>query len=426
MQSRLACLFLASVGGAHADVIQLTNGDVLTGKITHMGKDGTTIQSSVSASPLEIHAEAIESMTFPSEGSVPKPHSEQITLANGDTLPCKVLSMDQDKVAFSTWYAGQFTVPRQQVTSLRFGLSQERLIYTATEEPSEWDSTSGQWRLKDGVYTGKGIGQLARELDLPDNVRFRFDLAWQDTPNFVFRFCASTDAAQTKQNTYEFLFNTAGMQIKRIVKDQHPALLANIDLKPHDVKSRKLSIDLRVNRVEGTILLYIDGHKTATCTDTFTTADGNHIIFNNRASRGTTALLSNIKVSDWNDGEPSRFQTKIIDSVTDVLVDSEGEKISGHIASISGGEGRRMIQLDVKHATKPLMVPDRRISSLYFAKAKNVTPYPKSTFTAHLHGSGSVQLNQARLDDGSISANHPILGQFTLKPEALRSIAQSK
>jgi len=419
-------MLLASTPAVRADVIELLNGDILTGTITDLNKDGTSIKSPVSASPLQVRASAIKQMTFPSKEKTTKTHAEQITLANGDTIPCQVLSMDKEKVNISTWYAGKFSIPREQVSSLRFGLSQERTVYTGNDAPSKWDVSKGTWRLTDGTYSSKGSGVLARELELPENVRFSFDLAWQDTPNFIFRFCAATNAAQTKQKTYEFLFNSAGMQIRRIVENKQYANLADIDLKPHEVKSRKISIDIRVNRTNGTIMLYIDGHKSATCTDSLATVDGNFIIFNNRASQGSACMLSNIRVTDWNDGSPSRFHAKIADNNTDVLIDSEGEKISGSIVSISAGEtNKRTIQLDVKHSTKPLMVPDRRISSLYFAKPENATPFSETTFTAHLSGFGSVQLDQPKLEDGKITAQHPILGQFTLDPTALASIAQS-
>ena len=426
-----SCFLSTLIAGAsvvHADVIELTSGDLLTGTISAINKDGATIDSAISDSPLEVRAAAIKRMTFSGEEKNTHTHPERITLVNGDSLPCQVLSMNQDSLRISTWYAGNFEIARKNIRSLRFGLSEERNIYTGNDAPSKWDTKEGSWTMTDGTYTGKGSGVLARELDLPENVRIRFNFAWKDTPNFVFRFCGETDTATTKQDTYELIFNSAGMQIRRYQGNRQYAPIANIDLKPHEVSEKRINIDLRVNRRQGTLTLYLDGNKIDTWPDTFETAEGNHIIFNNRASRGSACIISDLQVSDWNDGSPSRHSAKIAQSKMDVLIDSEGEKISGHIAKISQGKtNKRTIQFDVKHSTKPLMVPDRRVSILYFSKSDDADAnLPKPVFTAHLNGYGSLQLEQPKLKDGKVITHHPILGPCTLDSRVIASITQSK
>ncbi|WP_435895067.1 hypothetical protein [Oceaniferula spumae] len=426
-KSCFLCTLLGGLPAAQADVIELLNDDVLTGTIQSLDKDGATISSDVSAAPLAVRASAIKRMTFPGEVQNTNSHSERIILANGDSLPCQVLSMDQNNLEISTWYAGKFTIPRKDIRSVRFGLSEERDIYTGNDAPSRWGTTEGLWSLSDGTYTSKGSGILARELKLPENVRFRFSLAWKDTPNFVFRFCAESDSANTKQDTYEFLFNSAGMQIRRYEGNQQYAPLANIELKPHEVSDRKINVDLRVNRSQGNVTLYLDGKKIDTWPDTFSTPKGNYIIFSNRASRGTGCILSDIRVTDWNDGTPARHQAELARSKSDILMDSEGQKISGQITAITADKAdERTIQFDVKHSTKPLMVPDRRVSILYFAQPEEETKFPTATFTAHLSGFGTLQLDHPQLKDGKVSTRHAILGPCTLDPKAIASIAQSE
>lgn len=424
--ARLSLLSVMLMTVAQADVIELNNGDILTGTITGINKDGAMISSDISANPLEVRATAIKRMTFPAEGKNNQSHAERLTLINGDSIPCQVLSMDKDKLRISTWYAGDFEIARKDVRSLRFGLSEERNIYTGNDSPTEWDTKEGSWSFSGATYTSKGSGVLAREIEMPENVRIRFDLAWKETPNFIFRFCGETDAATTKQDTYELSFNSAGMQVRRYQGNRQYAPLANIGLKPHEIKEKEISIDFRVNRRKGTLTLYIDDKKIDTWPDVFDTAEGNHIIFNNRASRGSACMISNLRISDWNDGSPSRHLAKISLSKKDVLIDSEGEKISGYIANISRDTAnKRIIQLDVQHSNKPLIVPDRRVSILYFSEPENKEEHPKPVFTAHLNGFGSLQLEQPQLKNGKVITHHPILGPCTLDPKAIASITHS-
>ena len=78
-----------------ADVVELLNGDSLTGSITALDEQGATIDTPMSTAPLEINANAIKSVTFPGEAKKTTTHAERIVLINGDTLPCKVLAMDE-------------------------------------------------------------------------------------------------------------------------------------------------------------------------------------------------------------------------------------------------------------------------------------------------------------------------------------------
>jgi len=425
--SSLALVALCTLPSkARADVIKLLNDDLITGDIIALTDTAAVIKTPIAAAPLKVSSSAIKRMTFASEPENTKSHSELITLANGDALPCNVLSMDKENVNIATWYAGNFQINRKNIRSLRFGLSEEREIYTGGDAVGHWGSTKGTWTLSDGVYNSKGSGVLARELDMPENVRIRFDFAWKEQPNFVFRFCSESDSATTKQDTYEFTFNSAGMQIRRYQDTQRSAPIANIDLKPHAVEAKKINLDFRINRSIGALTLYIDGKKTETWHDVLETAEGNHIIFNNRSSSSNTCIISNILVSDWNDGSPTRHLTKIGPTDVDVLLDNEGDKRSGHIASIKKkDEDHRTIQFDTKHSSKPLMVPDHRVSILYFAQAKT-EPFPKPVFTAELTGYGNMQLEQPLIKDGKVSTKHPILGNCTIDPKMIASIYQSK
>jgi hypothetical protein len=424
-----ASLLLCTPISAKADIIELHNGDLLTGNIHSLDKTLVTMESPLADTPLKIKAEAIRKISFPDQAKDTPNHTERLTLTNNDTIPCKVITMDDKDLHVFTWYAGKFSIPRNNIQSLQFGLSEEKTLYTGNDDPSRWTTRKGRWNRTDTGYTCSGNSILARKLDLPENVRFNFDLSWKENPNFVFRFCAESDAATTKQDTYEFVFNSAGMQIRRYENSNQPAgPLANIAIKPHSIATRKLNIDLRVNRSEGLLTLSIDNQLIGTWPDPFNTSKGNHIILNNRAhsTSRTSCVISNLHVSGMNDGSLPRYREKTLASKADVLIDSEGEKMSGNIITISNkNTDKRTIVFNVKHSTAPLHVPDHRISTLIFGQPEDTPKRPFSTFTAMLKNNGSLQLARPKLEKGKISCQHPILGPCIIDINALTHIQQS-
>jgi len=425
----IACALSAAISTpiqvAHADTIELLNEDSLTGTVSAMSNEGASISSPNYVNPLLIHSSAIKRIKFSDNSENTKSHTELITLVNGDSLPCQVLSMDEGILKISTWYAGEFSIPRDNIFSLRFGLSEEKNIYTGGDPTSKWKTAKG-WSLKGNGYTSDQSGVLARELPMPENIRIRFDLSWTNTPNFVFRFCAESDSATTKQDTYELTFNTTGIQIRRYKGDKDSSPIASVDLKPIDIDGKQINIDLRVNRSDGSVTLYLDGLKTGTYHDVFDTALGKHIIFNNRASSGTTCNIRNIHVSDWNDGSPTRHLTKVTPSKMDVVIESEGDKRSGKITHILKQANKgRIIQFTDKHSSKPLMMPDHRISVLYFAQSEDTVKNSKPALTANFTGYGSLQLEDPKLETTKIHARHPILGEYSLDRRVVTSITQS-
>ncbi|MCP5536723.1 MAG: hypothetical protein H7A51_10915 [Akkermansiaceae bacterium] len=422
-----ACALTSSMTEVSGDTIELSNGDTLTGTIQSLDQGLVVLRSPLAHTPLEIKAESISKMAFSKQEGGNPVHTERLTLANNDVIPCQVLSMDEKQLHITTWFAGEFSIPRNNIRALQFGLTKEQTVFVGKKAVDSWSKHDGNWTFSGKTYSSDSTGTLAEKLDLPENVKFSFNLAWKETPNFAFRFCAANDSPTTKQDTYELLFNSAGMQIRRYENASQPAApIANLSIKPTSISDQNINIDLRVNRTEGLVSLYVDSKLIGTWPDPFARSKGSYIIFNNRTSRKGGCMISDITVTALNDGSLPRHREKAAPVQTDVLIDSEGEKMSGTIASISQAEAdHRMVVLDVKHADKPLRVPDRRISSLLFAQAEDAPVFAKSTFTAIVDGGGQLQLENPKLVDGKLISNHPILGPCTLSPKALSYISQS-
>lgn len=424
----LACALALIPQTTHSDVLKLNNGDTLTGTINSLDDTTVSLASPMVVTPLEITSASVSRITFPSQTKDTPFHTERITLTNGDTLPCEIISMDAKTLNIATWYAGNFSIPRTQLKTLQFGITKEKNLYTGNDAPSKWEKKEGLWSLSGtNTYRSRGIGALARKLDLAKNVRFNFDLAWKDTPKFAFRFCAENDSHNTKQNTYEFLFNSAGMQISRYPSSTEPvAPLANIPIKPNSISDKSVNIDIRVNRTDGMISLSVDGETIGTWPDDSPPADGSYIVLANNSSSKNYTSVKNLRVFSMSDGSMPRHREKLANTKTDVLVDSEGEKISGNLASITTTEtNKRVITLSRKHTPDLLRVPDHRISTLLFATPEQSPDHPQAAFSAILDADGSISLNNPQFLNGKITCQHPILGPCTIDIKSLAHIKRS-
>jgi len=398
-----------------ADVIELTHGDLLSGTIEAMSRESVTITSELSPKPLEIEPANIRNIIFDNLEAASQQHVELITLDNGDSIPCNVIKLDDGKLKISTWYAGNFDIARQDIHSIQFGIAEEKIIYLGSDTPTEWTTRKGHWKQSEKGYACQGFGTLARQLELPENLRIKFTLNWKNMPNFVFRFCAENDKSTTKQNAYEFIFNSAGIQLNRGVNSQATTTLTSIDLNPYDILNHELNVDIRVNRKIGKITLLLDGVERGSWMDPLDTANGNYILLNNRARQGLGCYMGNLSISEWGEGSRQKLQSKLIQKKKDILIDTEDEQYQGHITSISKATpNKRTVRFEVEHATAPLKVPDRRISALIFAKLNDEDPPTDLHFTAQLVGGGRIQLEDPKLTEGKISFTHPILGTCTI------------
>ncbi|MFK7908999.1 MAG: hypothetical protein AB8F34_00195 [Akkermansiaceae bacterium] len=411
------------IADVHSASIELKNGDTLSGKISAFTPETLTLASKVSYEPLQIDSNVIQSIVFDDNTKDVDVHGEKLTFSNGDTIPCKIISLDKENLKISTWFAGEFTVKRSQIRAIQFGVGEQQVIYNGKDELSDWTTREGSWsKLSDGTLSCRGSGVLARKFDLPTNLRIKYTLAWKGTPNFAFRFCGENKSATTKQNTYEYTFNNAGMQIRRYVgSSDSGAPLVNIPLKPTNFSGKNLKLDFHINRASGMVTLFVDGTKIGSWPDSFDQSTGNFIIFNNRSSKNTVTLKG-IVISDMNDGALPRHRESIDKSKSDVFLDSTGDIYSGTILSLEKEGTKRVMKLKRDASSKPFKVPENKISSLSFSQAEDLPDFEDGDFDAIFESSGQIQLSNPKFTDGFVEATHPILGKLNVDIKAISQL----
>ena len=427
-------LGLILVSAAHGDTLETDHGDTISGTVESLEHGTIVFKSPMSPQALQIKASSLKHLTFPHTNKSGPKHSEVLTLINGDTLPCHVTSIDENHLSLTTGYAGSLNVDRSKIRSLRFGIISEEILFIGNEPPETWTHMEGGWTMTDDqAYEGKG--HLAQQLPLPDKVRYQYDLSWQSSPNFAFRFFAENNSAASKQNAYELIFNSEGMEIRRYPDNTQSALRV-ISLSPADIQQgqkqkKSINIDLRADKSEGLISLYLDSTFIGTWHDTVRPTNGNYTIFHNRSDQKTNCVISNIAITSRIGSINSRFYDKDATlAKTDILTDSQGNNIPGKLTEIQSDDtNKRVVVFEEKHEQDSLeevslQVPEHRISTLLFAKEENPAPSAGFSHMLHLNNGGKLKINKPRITADQLTATHPILGPLNVSRTSIESLSK--
>jgi hypothetical protein len=427
-------LSLILVSAAHGDTLETDHGDTISGTVESLEHGTIVFKSPMSPQALQIKASSLKHLTFPHTNKSGPKHSEVLTLINGDTLPCHVTSIDENHLSLTTGYAGSLNVDRSKIRSLRFGIISEEILFIGNEPPETWTHMEGDWTMTDDqAYEGKG--HLAQQLPLPDKVRYQYDLSWQSSPNFAFRFFAENNSAASKQNAYELIFNSEGMEIRRYPDNTQSALRV-ISLSPADIQQgqkqkKSINIDLRADKSEGLISLYLDSTFIGTWHDTVRPTNGNYTIFHNRSDQKTNCVISNIAITSRIGSINSRFYDKDATlAKTDILTDSQGNNIPGKLTEIQSDDtNKRVVVFEEKHEQDSLeeaslQVPEHRISTLLFAKEENPAPSAGFSHMLHLNNGGKLKINKPTITADQLTATHPILGPLNVSRTSIESLSK--
>jgi len=431
---RIIPLGLILVSAAHGDTLETDHGDTISGTVESLEHGTIVFKSPMSPQALQIKASALKHLTFPHTKKSSPYHTEILTLINGDTLPCHVSSLDQNQLSVTTGYAGSLNVDRSKIQALRFGIISEEILFIGNEPPEKWTDMDGSWTMN-GHQSYEGKGHLAQQLTLPDKVRYQYDLRWQTTPNFAFRFFAENNSAASKQNTYELIFNSEGLEIRRYPDNTRSALdvvsLSKADIQQGQKQKKSINIDLRADKSEGLISLYLDSKFMGTWHDPVGPTDGNYIIFNNRSDQKTNCIISNIAITSRIGSIETRFHDKGATAAkNDLLTDSEGDNILGKLIEIQpDGINKRVVVFKQKHAQDSqaqdsLRIPEHRIGSLLFAKKENPALSLGFSHVIHLNNGGKLKINKPRITGDQLTATHPILGPLNVSRTSIESLSK--
>lgn len=281
-------------------VVRFSNGDQLTGEVLALSGDKLTWKSQLLKEPSEFELRHIVDLNMPAgnegDGDSGADHKAVLEMTNGDLIEGRLAGLGDDEIKLKTSYAGDLTIRRVNVESVSISRNSEYL-YRGPNSLEEWTlSGSGSWQYRGGALHSKSPGGIAREVDFPDECVIAFDATWRGAfrPKVIF---FSNDVSTTNPDAgYELVFQGNSVHVKKCGSNNWLGHSTNAGVLRENEKAR---IEIKASKKTGKILLYVDGEIIDLWEDA-DVADGKfgkgfHIV----AQDSSTLRISNIGIGEW-------------------------------------------------------------------------------------------------------------------------------
>jgi len=369
--------------------------------------------------------------------------TERLILSNGDILPGNLLSLDTNRIGYKGLAGGELDLARKDITMLRFGIKPQVLLYQGPAPLDEWTGSGVHgWSPHSDNIEGVLIldrGKIERNINFGDQFILQFDLKWQQGDPAVRIYFGGESTTEKDHDRYYIDLSNAGLHIRReqSVGPKYNTLFG--PTQPEAFDDNHVSMELRVNRLIGTIDLYLDGELIRQMPDSGPPTKGKHLIIERSRNDDSASHLSNLKVYSWDAISQIELLEKPGDEEADSLVDAEGKRMSGKILRLSSEketleEGAEDLDRNKKpsapyfslqspFAEEPIKIPSEKTRVIFFQgteKRDTTSDYPK--YELLLANDGFVSAKSISLLGDEFTIQHPIIGELLLDRSIVHSI----
>jgi hypothetical protein len=443
-QFSMRALFLApllltsSLFGEENDRLVLGNGDLFVGKVVSLDDGLIKLKSPHSETPLEILNENLQILSFADQKDsaevstdLPK-NSQEVILGNGDRFPGELIALDDKAVTFQTWFTGDLSVQRAQISSLLFGVTPQTSIYRGPEDLDEWDQESERnWRVSEGILTAQQRATIGRDFNLPVNFVFKSRISWNSSPNSRIHLCSEKTTIENGYagNSYLINLNSTGVQVQRVTyNDEGKPVIRRLFSNAVSLRSRKaksIVVELLVDRESDGISLYLDGKKAGLFLDPYGSPAGTCAIFESQSHGQGDMTVSEIEVNDWDTKTQALLlEPRVDDDALDTLSTAEGDRHGGEILSYDPAEENPSFSIKTDFAPEPFSIPLEHCAVMYFARTER-EDFPKCRYRINLKVGGHLTVSKIQLGAEFLTATHPWLGTLKIDRRVMKSITKS-
>jgi hypothetical protein len=433
---KILVALLAFVCSAAADsapgLIQLFDGTSLHGALESIStQKGVAWDFPAAQGPLVLKPDNISGIRFESALSTNRPSKPtcRFRFHNGDEVLGDLVGIDGDTATIQSWFGGQLKSPKQAFSSLQFSAHGFKVLYEGPNGPDEWKTgrTGHGWTYKDGTLIANGADILGRDFGLTNSSSLEFDLAWSGTFSLTVTVYAQTiERFDYSTSAYVFYFNPGGVSIQRIQAGAGAMMLGRADI-PEMLNKNRARLEIRSNREEGTLSLFVNGGLVQRWKDTRGfVSNGTGVVFYSQVE-SPTLKLSNIKLSEW-DG---RFEPEVTSTnklTDDVVFLANKDKVVGKVKGL--GENKLLVQtrtLDAAASEKStnearvLQIPLSRVTEIYFANTQE-TPDKQSPWAvrASFPGGETISFLLDKWTAGEVTGMSGNFGPVAFNPRAIR------
>lgn len=429
---KLFALVLGTASFAVAAEVSLQGNGRLTGEVTGMEADGTIeIVSPISEMPLRIRGDKAIRVDFGAPDREFAVSDQQVELANGDMLPSKVISLADGFLNVESPDLGQIRIPREMLSSIQLGIFPKRMIYSGTTDFSGWTRDkegSRNWTADGGEFITQGMGTISRDVGLTEKFIIRFSVAWDNYPNFQFRFAdPKGNPGNSGEPVDRYVVQLVGSSFG--IYREAPGNRTNLPIvflnrSSERLRDNSMDVEVRVDRSRGKLQLFIDGEKEGVFTDPLPNyPKGTGISLVGRAPQESSQRVSRIEVLEWDDrGDRHRAEDRG-DGKSDSLIGRNGERHGGRLTGIRR-DGDASVYLFKSDFQKEIMEwPEVEVSTVFLGGQGDLGSEDFSGgFMLSLRGGGEMSVSSCTLASGKVSVQHPLLGTLEIAREGITSL----
>lgn len=431
-------LFTLATSICMGEVLTLTSGARFEGELLSISsEEGILLDSPRAPEPLALKLDSFSLLEMDGPVEADPFQTERLVLANGDILPGNLRSLDKEEIVYEGLVGGSLILNRNKVSTLRFGIKPQSLQYEGPAPLSEWAGNGPEkWIMSEASSDGLLMlepGKMEKNVDLGSQFILKFDLKWQERPAIRIYFGAEA-SEKAQQDRYYIDLNSGGIQIRRerSVEPRWHMLVSLSQLEAFD--DDQVSVELRVNRLIGTLDLYLDGKLVRQMLDSAPPTQGDCIIIERSRSDNSASYLSNLQVFSWDAVSQLELMEEPGEGQVDSVVDAEGKRISGQLMGLFSpkNEGKEETEktpasshflLQSPFADEPVEIPTQKTRIIYFQNTiKNAPPSVFPKYELDLANDGIVSATTLSMNDDQITLEHPLLGNLQVARSAVKQI----
>lgn len=320
------------------DLLKFRNRDILHGSVTGATATSLRWQSPAASEPIQFAAGNLAELHL-----APRPpktsrqlHPFLVELTNGDQLTGDITALDEQSLTLHTWYSGKLSLPRAMIKRLSARATTPGIIYTGPTGLAEWRLNQPGWTFQRGkLYSTRGrYATIGKNVELPDVASIEFDIAWRGQASWIVSFYG-TDASGVG-GAYQLYYSSNYLRLRRSTPGSQRDLGGSTQVPQLNSRSQT-RVTIRVNKPQKTIAVSFDNELIKQWTDPDDFAGkGGALIFQSQGQGDLS--IANILVAEW-DGKLETSSTAPTAPATEELLHlANGDKVSGALLSITGAE----------------------------------------------------------------------------------------
>jgi len=417
--------------------IYFYNGNSLSGKILSWDQDRITIANPDLVGNVTFSTAKILSVALDSNRSMDvklKEKNDETSLVINHRDKQKGLNgmikgnfsyIDDETVTLNTSYAGEITIKKKFITRMEID-SKEGYLYYGPNSLDEWHDHSSEqgWKFQhNALISGENIGNIAKNIGIPEAAILSFDLSWKDDEVISLYFYSSDHEMSRPDHYYQLTIQrgnpsmikyTGGRRVSHLTSEKRNRGRFNNfrQIPRNNVNNRKFHANytLYMNKAKGIFHVYKDGIKQDTFTDHKVDMKNFGSALHLVSSRKTPIRIKNLRLARWSGHVPSTVDkekfTKFKGKGERILL-KNGDMLLANIGQIKDGK------LQVKTPYAPLRIPIVRMRTidLLNSEDKEEPIMNIGDIKCWFADKGWIILQPISIKDNILTAYHQALGE---------------